>query len=60
LVFDFNDIWFCNSIFFIFNIFGNISTTTQNAENISITVSKSVDLVSEIIVKQLSDTFTEI
>lgn len=60
MVFDFNYIWFYNSIFFIFNIFGNISTTTQNIENISITVSEYVDLVSETIVQQLSDTFAEL
>jgi len=51
---------FVTLFFFIFNIFGNISTTTQNAENISITVSESVDLVSETIVQQLSDTFAEL
>lgn len=32
--------------FFIFNIFGNISTTTKNAENILIKVIESIDLIS--------------
>jgi hypothetical protein len=51
---------FVTLLFFIFNIFGNILTITQNAKNISMTVSESIDLVSETITNILSDSFSEI